>query len=80
MKDQKIQEMSTEALLKQKKIAEAVTGLLAGALTVLFIVTIALFVKKGFTPLLIIPFALLPILVLNVNNRQAIKKELNLRA
>jgi hypothetical protein len=79
MKNQKIQEMSTETLLKQKKIIEAVTGMFSGVLTVLFIVTLVSSFKQGFTPLLILPFALLPILVLNVNNWQAIKKELNSR-
>jgi hypothetical protein len=79
MKDQKIQDMGTEALLKQKKTIGFVTGLLAGALIALFILTTASYVRKGFTPLLIVPFALLPILFLNVNNWQAIKKELKSR-
>ena len=83
MKSQKIEEMSNEALLKQKKTTEFATGMLAGALTALLIMVVLLAIKKGLDTtsiaLGVIPFALMPILFLNWNNLKAIKKELNSR-
>lgn len=79
MKGNKLQEMSTEALLKQKKTIGALTGMLVGALLVLLIVAIILSFEQGFTPLVIIPFALLPIVLLNLNSLKEIKKVLNSR-
>ena len=79
MKGDKLQEMSTEALLKQKKSIVALTGMLAGALLVLLIIAIILSLQQGFTPLVIIPFALLPIVLLNLNTLKEIKKVLNSR-
>lgn len=79
MKGNKLQEMSSEALLKQKKSIEVLTGMLAGMLLVLLIIGVYLSVNKGFTPLVIIPFTLLPIVLLNLNNLREIKKVLNSR-
>ncbi|MCX6213712.1 redox-active disulfide protein 2 [Spirosoma sp.] len=83
MKSQKIQEMSHEALLKQKKTVLLVTGLLAGALLTLLVMVVLLASKKGLQAtsisLGVIPFALMPILFLNWNNLKAIKKEINSR-
>lgn len=83
MKSQKIQEMSNEALLKQKKTAELAMGMLAGALSVLLVMVVLLAIKKGLDGtsigLGVIPFALMPIVFLNWNNLKEIKKELNSR-
>ena len=83
MKSQKIQEMSHEALLKQKKTVQLVTGMLAGALLTLLVMVVLLASKKGLQAtsigLGVIPFALMPILFLNWNYLKAIKKELNSR-
>ena len=83
MKSQKIQEMSHEALLKQKKTIQLVTGMLAGALLTLLVMVVLLASEKGLQAtsisLGVIPFALMPILFLNWNNLIAIKKELNSR-
>ncbi|GAB3723852.1 hypothetical protein GCM10028816_13580 [Spirosoma lituiforme] len=79
MKNMKFQEMSKEALLKQKKMIEFVTGIFVGVLLALSIFTVYSYVKQGSTTLFAIPFALVPILFLNVGNWQAIKKELNSR-
>jgi|GEM_PF-340689 len=83
MKSQKIQEMSNEGLLKQKKSIEVVTGTLAGLLTVLLVMIVLLSIKKGLDAtsiaLSVIPFALMPIVFLNWNNLKEIKKELNSR-
>jgi cobalamin biosynthesis protein CobD/CbiB len=83
MKSQKIEDMSQEALLKQKKTTQLATGMLAGALSVLLVMVVLLAIKKGpdavSLGLGIIPFALMPIVFMNWTNLQAIKKELNSR-
>lgn len=82
MKTQKIQKTSNEALPKQKISIGAITGFLAGLLTILLMVGIALWFKEGFAtalPSLIIPFALSPIVFINLTNLNAIKKELQTR-
>lgn len=75
--------MSHEALLKQKKTIQLVTGMLAGALLTLLVMVVLLASEKGLQAtsisLGVIPFALMPILFLNWNNLTAIKKELNSR-
>jgi Na+-transporting methylmalonyl-CoA/oxaloacetate decarboxylase beta subunit len=79
MAGKKLQEMSNEKLLEQKKAIGFLVGLLTGALLTLLAITIYISINQGFTPLLIIPFALLPILLLNVNTLRGIKKELHSR-
>jgi 1,4-dihydroxy-2-naphthoate octaprenyltransferase len=72
-------EMSIDKLKEQEKLIKVVTGTLAGMLLVLLIVAIVLSAKKGFSPLVAVPFALLPIVVVNMNNLKQIKKELESR-
>ncbi len=79
MAGKKLQEMSNEKLLEQKKAIGFLVGLLTGALLTLLAITIYISINQGFTPLLIVPFALLPILFLNVNTLRGIKKELHSR-
>jgi len=79
MADKKLQDTSTEKLLEQKKSITFLTGLLIGALLTLLAITTYISINQGFTPLLIVPFALLPILLLNVNTLRGIKKELRSR-
>ena len=83
MESQKIQQMSNEDLLKQKKTIKLVTGMLAGALLALLVIVVLSAIKKGIHAtslgMGVIPFALMPILFLNWNYLKAIKKELNSR-
>lgn len=79
MAGKKLQEMSSEKLLEQKKAIGFLVGLLTGALLALLAITIYISINQGFTPLFIVPFALLPILLLNVNTLRGIKKELRSR-
>jgi Na+-transporting methylmalonyl-CoA/oxaloacetate decarboxylase beta subunit len=79
MESNKLSELNTEALLKKYKLWKAMAGTLAGILLVCFIVLIYLSLKKGFSPLLIVPIALMPILILNITKINNIKKELNSR-
>ena len=53
--------------------------MLSAVLLFLFCMTLFLSVTKGFTPLLVVPIALLPILILNFNTLNEIKKELTSR-
>jgi asparagine N-glycosylation enzyme membrane subunit Stt3 len=73
-------EMSVEKLQQQAKTIKVVTGTLVGMLVVLLVMAIMLSVKKGFSALVVIPFALLPIVVINVNSLKQIKKELESRS
>lgn len=77
-----IQEMSTEALLNRKKMTVVVTATLGSLLIILLIAAILLCVNKSASiglPLLIIPFALSPILYTNVNDVRLIRRELATR-
>jgi asparagine N-glycosylation enzyme membrane subunit Stt3 len=76
---QQFSEMSIEKLQQQAKTIKVVTGTLAGMLLVLLVMAIMLSIKKGFSALVIIPFALLPIVVININSLKQIKKELESR-
>jgi hypothetical protein len=72
-------EMSIEKLQQQAKTIKVITGMLAGMLAVLLVMAIMLSVKKGFSALVVIPFALLPIVIININSLKQIKKELESR-
>jgi hypothetical protein len=76
---QQFSEMSVEKLQQQAKTIKVVTGTLVGMLVVLLVMAIMLSIKKGFSALIIIPFALLPIVLINVNSLKQIKKELESR-
>ena len=78
----KIQDMSTEALLKRKKITEVATATLAGLLTVLLIAALFLCFKKDFSiglPLLMIPLSLSAVVFTNIADVRAVRKELQIR-
>lgn len=79
MKNNKLAETSTEELIQNEKKIKVLTLILAGALLVLFGASLFLTFKKGFTVLSCIPIGLLPILILNINNWNAIKKEIKSR-
>ena len=79
MKNQKPSEMSTEKLLEQQKTVKLVTGILAGMLTSLLVLSIFLAVQQKMYTFIPIPIALLPIVFVNINNLKEIKKELDSR-
>lgn len=72
-------DLTTEDLIKKKKSASFATGLLAGVLIFLFVTTIFQTINKGVTPLLAIPFALLPLLIMSYNQVSSMNKELKSR-
>lgn len=79
MKNTKFSEMTTEELLKNQKTSKMATYVFAVILCLLFIVNIFLVFKKGFNASLVVPFALLPILIINFKTLKDIKKELKSR-
>ncbi|MDF7815318.1 hypothetical protein [Hymenobacter sp. YC55] len=69
-------EMSIKDLIKKKKNTSFAAGILIAVLIVLFGITLFKTINKGFTPLLLIPFGLLPILIMMFDQIKAINKEL----
>lgn len=72
-------ELSTKDLLAKKKTTVFVAAFFGGILTVLFIVTILITIKDVFTPFLCLPFAFLPILIININEVNSLNKEVKSR-
>ena len=82
MKNQNIQEMSNEALLKQKNTVKVATGSLAGLLAILLMAAIFLIFQQSFTiglPFIAICVSLTPIILMNVANIRKIDQELATR-
>ena len=79
MKDNKLSTKTLEELQKNKKFIKTITIMLISALSLLLILTIYITIIKGFTPLLIIPLALSPIVLLNLNSIRSIDKAIKLR-
>ncbi|WP_316797463.1 redox-active disulfide protein 2 [Pedobacter agri] len=76
MSENKFAEMSNEQLQKNEKLAKAATYTLIVMLMLLFGLSMFLTFKKGFTPLTVIPIALLPIVILKLGNIKKMKQEL----
>lgn len=72
-------DMSIKDLSKKKKDTSFSANILTGVLIVLFGITLFKTANKGFTPLLAVPFALLPILISMFNQIKSINKELKSR-
>jgi len=72
-------EMTSEELVKTKKSLKTVTYLFGVVLLFLFGLNIFLVANKGFSASNVIPIALLPIFILNMNTLKEIKKELEAR-
>lgn len=79
MKNEKFANKTTEELIRDEKTLKVITTIFGGMLFVLFIMGIFLSFKQGFTALSVVPIALLPILIININNWNAIKKEIKSR-
>ncbi|WP_437921260.1 redox-active disulfide protein 2 [Sphingobacterium sp. LRF_L2] len=78
-KNKTLNEMSIEELLKNKKSISLLTGLLTAVLVVLLGLTILTWITKGSSPLIAIPFALSPIVIMNYKKVSAINRELKSR-
>ncbi len=79
LKKDNFSDMTTVDLIKKKKSTSFATGLLAGVLIFLFMITIFQAINKGVTPLLAAPFALLPVLIMSYGQVRSINKELKNR-
>lgn len=80
MKTKKLTELTNEELLKTNKITRLVTGMLIGAiiaLTALNLVNIMNGAQKWFV--LAVPLALIPIVIINYNSVNKLKRELKSR-
>ncbi len=77
--EKKLNETSTEELLKNKKTLIVITGLLAVVLVILLIKTIYSSVTKGYDSLIAVPLALSPIVIINYKKIRDIQKELQSR-
>lgn len=77
MKTKNLSELTNEELLKNEKILKVATYTLACVLLVSFITNLLLTMKKGFSALHVVPIALLPIVIVNLNTLKGIKKNWN---
>jgi len=80
MKSEDLRNKSIEQLLKQQKTTRFVTGLLIGTLVALLAINIYHTLTKGFSSQLVIPFALLPLLLVMRNSLKQIQQELATRS
>jgi hypothetical protein len=83
MKTNKLEDLTNEELLKQKKLLSTASGAFAGTLSGLIIMIIILVLKSGMSTVTIalstIPIALLPIVFSIISKLKLIKKELETR-
>lgn len=75
----KFTEMTVEELIKTQKSFKTVTYIFGVVLLFLFGLNIFLVANKGFSASNVIPIALLPVFILNMNTLKEIKKELESR-
>ncbi|MEY8759600.1 redox-active disulfide protein 2 [Chryseobacterium tongliaoense] len=76
MKDTKsISKYTDEELINNEKKIKVLTIMLMTVIVLLFLSTMFLTFKKGFSALKVIPIALLPVLIMNINNWNKLKKE-----
>ncbi|REC79444.1 redox-active disulfide protein 2 [Chryseobacterium elymi] len=75
MKNKALTEYTNKELVSNEKKIKAITIMLGIAILLLFLSNIVITFKRGFSALNVIPLALLPILILNINNWNQLKKE-----
>jgi len=75
MKNKSISEYTNEELISNEKKIKIITIMLGIAILLLFLSNIVLTFKRGFNAMSVIPIALVPILILNINNWNQLKKE-----
>ena len=80
MASQKFQEMTTEDLKKREKLTKMSTGMLIACCIIMLAAGIILSVKKGFNAITIVPVSFLPLIIVNANSLQGIRKELQSRS
>lgn len=83
MGKENLQSLSITELEKKKNTIKLANSILIGMLLMLLGVDIMLIVKKGFSVVSVapctVPFTLLPVLILSINQKKEIEKELKSR-
>jgi CHASE2 domain-containing sensor protein len=75
MRSKPISEYTDEELISNEQKMKILTVMLGVSITLLFLASMALMLKKGFSPIMIIPICLFPLVVVNIINWQNLKKE-----
>ncbi|MCU0437725.1 MAG: hypothetical protein MUC49_07390 [Raineya sp.] len=76
MTPEKLSKMTLQELAKQEKALKVATPILAGLLAVMFVLSILLFVRQGFSAFSTMPIAFLPLLIVNIMNLKKVRKEI----
>jgi hypothetical protein len=79
MSQKPLSELSNEELIKNEKKLKTVTGMLTGAIFVLFVINIVMAFTKGFSATSVVPIAFLPILIINFKTLKETKAEIKAR-
>ncbi|MCP9752062.1 hypothetical protein [Ferruginibacter sp. HRS2-29] len=74
-----LSEISDQELLRNEKLLKTLIPVFITALVILFVSSIFLGLRKGFSALSVVPVALLPVLIINIKSRQEIRKEIKAR-
>ena len=76
MKSKTITEMTMEELQKYEKTMKTATIILGICVGIMFIISILLLVKRGFSVQTVLPFAFLPLFIMNMTNWKKVKAEI----
>ncbi len=68
--------LNSEELNKRAKTTKTAAGLLLGIILIQLIAGIFLTIKQGFSVFIIIPFAFLPLMIINLINVKKINEEI----
>jgi hypothetical protein len=71
--------LSIDELKQKEKVLKIVLSMFVGVLTVLIGVLVFTIIYKGMTPLLAVPFALLPLLLFSLKSLKDIRAEIQAR-
>ena len=75
MKNNSIAGYTNEELIRNEKKIKGICIILSIMIILLLLINIYLTFKRGFNALNVIPIALLPVLIINMNNWNQLKKE-----
>ena len=79
MNRQKLTELSIDELKQKKQTLKMVLNIFLGVLLILIGVLIFMVIRNGITPLIAVPFALLPVYLLSQKNIKTINTEIESR-
>lgn len=79
MRNKLITEYTDKELIQNEKKMKILTVMLGASMILLLFACIVLMLYKGFTPIMIIPICIFPLLVVNIINWQNLKKEIGRR-